>query len=175
MTKLTADDIRQILNLSHNDAEGGYLAPVYQASLRAPNSILDGFPAVEPARALCDAIYYFLDGKEVSILHRVKGDMLYHLYIGGPVEMFMLHPDSDGPAAETVVLGTNLGTGMQPVRSVPGGSWLGSRLIGDADYALMGVSMAPGFNPADYEIADRAALSAAFPDHEDLIDTFTRP
>ncbi len=39
----------------------------------------------------------------------------------------------------------------------------------------MGVSMAPGFNPVDYEIAERAALIAAFPDQEDKLVALTRP
>jgi len=47
---------------------------------------------------------------------------------------------------------------------MPGGSW-----------ALMGVTMAPGFNPVDYTIGDRAKLTNEFPEQADLIEKLTRP
>ena len=63
--------------------------------------------------------------------------------------MVQLHPDSSG---ETVVLGNDLAAGITARRCrVPRDSWQGMRLLpGEATFALMGCTVAPGFEFADY-------------------------
>ncbi len=57
---------------------------------------------------------------------------------------------------------------------MPGGAWFGSFLAGDADaaapavdaarnYALVGCTVAPGFDFGDFELARRDALLREFP------------
>lgn len=47
---------------------------------------------------------------------------------------------------------------------VPGGIWQGSILLpGSFGYALMGTTMSSGFDPTDYDHADQAVLTAAYP------------
>ena len=64
--------------------------------------------------------------------------------------------------------------GVRPLQAVNGGTWFGSRLASGGQHALMGVSMAPGFNPADYEIGSRDTLPKQFPEQKDLVIAFTR-
>lgn len=54
------------------------------------------------------------------------------------------------------------------------GVWQGSRLAGAGEFALLGTTMAPGFDPADYEHGDREELIRAFPEARDLITALTR-
>ncbi|OLP08243.1 cupin domain-containing protein [Rhodoferax antarcticus] len=41
-------------------------------------------------------------------------------------------------------------------------------------FSLVGCTVAPGFDFADFCLADRAALVAAFPQHQQIIQALTR-
>jgi predicted cupin superfamily sugar epimerase len=60
------------------------------------------------------------------------------------------------------------------MKIIPGGTWLGSRIKGSGSYALMGVSIAPGFDPADYSIGKRQALTETYPERKKMITDLTR-
>jgi hypothetical protein len=171
---LTNEDVKSWLRLTPNPQEGGFLAPVYNSTISLPDRILKGFPSTKNNRVLCGGIYYFLDTSGISVLHRVTGDMLYHFYCGDPVQMLLLHPGSGPNSSEVCVFGNNLALGQSPMKAIPGGTWLGSRLLPGGSWALMGVTMAPGFDPADYSIGVRAKLIKEYPDQADLITEFTR-
>ena len=74
--------------------------------------------------------------------------------------MLMLHPSG---AHELVKIGKNIAAGERPQVVVPGGVWQGSRLIAREGFALLGCTMAPGFDYADYEHGRRDELVAQFP------------
>lgn len=170
----TPKQIIRRLGLQKNEAEGGYFGPLYTSPLALPNEALPGFESVKPPRPVSSAIYYFLDAGSVSVLHKVRGDMIYHFYAGDPVEMLLLYPEGSDNRYETLVFGNDLEAGARPVKVVPGDTWLGSRLTLGGSYALMGVTMAPGFNPKDYAIGKRSDLVRAYPTLKNLIGEFTR-
>ena len=74
-----------------------------------------------------------------------------------------------------VVLGTDLPAGERPQVVVPQGVWQGARLRRGGRLALLGTTVAPGFDYADYEIGGRAALLASHPGARDLVTALTRP
>jgi predicted cupin superfamily sugar epimerase len=51
--------------------------------------------------------------------------------------------------------------------------WFAAELLGDAGYALVGCTVAPGFDYADFELADGAALREQYPQHTALIERLT--
>lgn len=109
---------------------------------------------------------------DFSGLHRLQTDELWHHYEGSPLLLLMLHPDGRG---ETVVLGKELAAGHRPQSRVPRGVWQGSRpLGGDEACALIGNSMAPGFDYADFEIGYRDELQAQFLAWAEEIAALTR-
>lgn len=165
--------IRQF-NLQHNDTEGGYYASTFTSPYKVNNSELPGFLPANGKHTLSDAIYYFLDKNEISAMHRVTGDMLYHFYQGDPVEMLILYPEGSPVRSEVFVFSNNLDSGGQPMKHIPGGAWLGSRIKHGGHYAFMGVVMAPGFDPADYTIGKRAELISQYPDQKELITALTK-
>jgi predicted cupin superfamily sugar epimerase len=167
---MIAADIIKIFKLQPNTAEGGYFAGIYESQLHIPDNDLPGFPSTGNSRSLCGAIYYFLDDKGPSVMHRVTGDMIYHFYNGHPVQMLLLYPDGH---SEVCVFSNNIQTSGNPMKSIPGGTWLGSRLITGGKYALMGVTMAPGFHPNDYTIGKRSELIEKFPSQKQLIESLT--
>jgi predicted cupin superfamily sugar epimerase len=166
---ITADDLRTALGLKPLPVEGGYFAESYRAPITLPEAVLpEGYSG---SRSLATAIYYLLTPDTFSAMHRLRSDEVYHFYLGDPVEQLRLFPDG---RTETIRLGTRILEGMRPQAAVPGGVWQGSRLVPGGKYALMGTTMAPGFDPADYEHGDRDRLIAAYPESHDLIVALTR-
>lgn len=162
------------LKLQPNTLEGGYYADTYTSTIEIPNKDLPGFTPVNGDHSICSAIYYFLDGNDFSAMHKVTGDMLYHFYSGDPVEMLLLYPEGFLKQSEVCVFSNDMTFCDNPMKLIPGGTWLGSRIISGSNYALMGVTMSPGFDPADYSIGKREELIKQYPQQKDLIIRLTR-
>ena len=165
---LTAEQIRELLQLRPHPIEGGYFAETYRGSPIVPQSLLPGYPS---NRAISTAIYYLLTPDTFSAMHRVRGDEMFHFYLGDAVEMLQLRADGSG---EVIVLGQDIAAGMRLQHTVPGGVWQGSRLRAGGKYALLGTTMAPGFEYEDYETGTRQELSVQFPEHSALVTALTR-
>lgn len=148
--------------------EGGYFRETYRSPLRLGAPALPA--AYEGSRSVCTAIYYLLTSGACSAIHKLPGDEVFHFYMGDPVEMLLLHPDGRG---ELRVLGTDLGAGMRPQIVVPGGSWQGARIAPGGTFALLGTTMAPGFEFADFVAGKRDALANEYPAFEALIAELT--
>lgn len=168
-----AQSIKDWLKLVPNPEEGGFLADVYQSPISIPDKVLDTFPPTKTPRSICGAIYYFLEWPGCSVMHRVTGDMLYHFYAGDQVQILQLHAEGSSARAEVCIFRNNLALHQNPIKAFPGGTWLGSRLMPGGSWALMGVSMAPGFDPVDYSIGKRDELIQEYPEQTDLIRQLT--
>jgi uncharacterized protein len=168
-----AKAIKDWLKLEPNDQEGGFLSEVYESPIYIPDKVLKGFKKTKRGRSICGAIYYFLESPGRSVLHQVTGDMVYHFYGGDPVQMLLLHPKKSKVHSEVVLFGSNLAQKQQPMKVISGGTWLGSRLMTNGSWALMGVTMAPGFDPRDYAIGSRKRLIKEYPEQHDLIQQLT--
>lgn len=151
---MTADDVILLLQLRPHPVEGGYFRETYRSAATLPASVL---PVHRADRSVSTAIYYLLKPGHVSELHVLPGDEVFHFYLGGPVRMLQLWSDGTG---RELTLGTNIAAGEVPQLVVPGGVWQGARLVGDSGFALLGCTVAPGFDYADYTSASRAELTA---------------
>jgi predicted cupin superfamily sugar epimerase len=161
---MTADEIIQLLNLEKHPNEGGYFRETYRCRAAIDTSDLPpGYTAANARdRSLGTAIYYLITPDSFSALHRLPGDEIFHHYLGDAVEMLMLYEDGHG---EVVRIGKDLAAGESPQVVVPGGTWQGSRLVPGGAFALLGCTMAPGFDYADYAHACRDELIEKFPAH----------
>ena len=166
---LTAEEVRKLLKLEPLAHEGGIYAETYRSTHTLPKEVLSKCTAGD--RSLSTAIYYMLTPDTFSAMHRLKGDEVYHFYLGDPVEMLQLKPDG---TAEAILLGQNIGGGMRLQQVVRGGTWQGSRLAPGGKFALLGTTMSPGFDPADFELGNRDQLSTAYPMYSPLIAMLTR-
>jgi uncharacterized protein len=156
------------LGLVPHPREGGWFREIYRAAETLPAHAL-GARYAGP-RAVSTAIYYLLTPMTFSALHRLAGDEIFHFYAGDPVEQLRLFPEGHG---EIVTIGNDLAAGQRPQVLVPRGVWQGARLAPGGRYALLGCTVAPGFDYADYEGGDRAALGAAYPRFVERIATLT--
>jgi predicted cupin superfamily sugar epimerase len=166
---LTAQRLIELLQLEPLPVEGGYFRRTYLAAEMLEVAALPG--RYSHAKRLASAIYYLLREEEFSALHRLLTDEVYHLYLGDPVEMLLLGPDGAG---ETVVLGHDLEAGQRPQVVVPRGVWQGSRLRPGGRLALMGTTLAPAWDPTDFEAGQREALVRQYPAQAELIRALTR-
>ena len=166
---LSADEICKRLKLQPHPAEGGYFAETYRSEhLLGPEALPTGYPG---ARTISTAIYYLLTPDNFSAMHRLRGDEIFHFYLGDPVELLQINENGAG---EVFVLGQDIMSGMHLQHVVPAGAWQGSRLKSGGKYALLGTTVAPGFDFQDFEIGERNELMAEFPRFADMIMSLTR-
>jgi predicted cupin superfamily sugar epimerase len=159
----TAEQMAASLGLAPHP-EGGYYLETYRAAqtLRTPRG----------ERPASTAILFLVTAESVSRLHRLGSDELW-VYQGGlPLELVTIAPDWDVQRRVLALDGL-------PQALVPAGSWQGARLAGGPHlpakyaWALVSCVVTPGFDFADFELADRDALLARLPQHAGLIGELT--
>ncbi len=166
----TAHQIITLLDLKPLPLEGGYYRETYRSDILVPSGALPGRD--ESPRACSTAIYYLLTPSVFSALHRLPSDEMYHFYYGDAVEMLQLSPSGTG---RVVIIGNDLTRNQQPQMLIPRGVWQGSRLLPGGSYALMGTTVAPGFEFTDFEAGGRTELIQEYPEFRDHITALTRP
>lgn len=149
--------------------EGGWFRETYRSAQSIPAS---GLPArFGGARAISTAIYFLLPGGAYSAFHRIRSDELWHFHAGDPLTIHVIA--SDG-CLSRIRLGADPRWGARFQASVPAGAWFAAELGPRGRYALVGCTVAPGFDFCDFELAERGALMSAFPRHRALIGRLTR-
>jgi hypothetical protein len=184
---ITPERVVELLNLEPLPHEGGAFRETYRASGTIPPAALARHGS-ESARAYSTQIYYMIRAGETSALHRVRSDEVFHHYLGDPVLQLRI---ADGtrthvpppdvrprePASELVLIGGDLESGARPQVVAPADVWQGAVLAeAEHGFALLGCSVAPGFDWEDFELitpAYAAALGEALPEHANLIETLT--
>ena len=135
--------------------ERGYYRETYKASLAVQSA------AHGAARAASTAIYFLVTASDpVTYLHRLKSDEVFHLYDGGPLEILRLfrRRHVGRRAARDESRG-----GERPQIVIPAGTWFGTELTAGASHCLVGCTVAPGFEFADFELAEGPELEARYP------------
>lgn len=133
--------------------EGGWFRRVFESDILLEN----GRPAMT-------SIYYLLEAPDFSALHRLKSDEQWHFYAGSPITVHELC--SDGAVRETT-----LGAGRFQ-HTVKAETLFGAAVA--SGWALVGCTVAPGFDSADFELPSRERLLAAFPHQYDFIVRLSR-
>jgi uncharacterized protein len=167
----TAAQLIEYLGLEPLTIEGGLFRQSYVA---AESIAAEALPQrYRGPRTFGGAIYYLLtsEADSFSALHRLETDEIYHFYLGDPVEMLLLYADGRG---ERIVLGPDILHGQHVQFVVPRGVWQGSRVLAGGSFALMGTTMAPGFDLADWAEGKRDSLRREYPEHAELIRALTR-
>ena len=147
--------------------EGGYYRETYRSAGIIPAGALS--PAFGGDRHYSTAIFFLLESGDISRLHRIRSDEIWHFYGGGPLKLVMIAPD--GKTAE-IVLGPNIEAGEHVQYVVPAGVWLGATPKRGSAFSFVGCTVSPGFDFADFEMGDKNTLKAAFPDAVACIGEF---
>jgi len=149
--------------------EGGYYRRSYlsEEHLRAehlPQRFQGG-------RAMGSAIYFLLDKTDISALHRIKSDEIWHFYLGASIQLYLI--DAKGKL-EIKKLGINPEAGELPQAVIPAGSWFGAKLSDPTSFSLLGCTVAPAFDFNDFEFGKRAELIKLYPAHKAQIEMLTK-
>ncbi|KAA0893014.1 cupin domain-containing protein [Pusillimonas sp. ANT_WB101] len=140
--------------------EGGHYSETYRSRTRIQGS--NG-----RAADACTAIYYLLHAGAWSAWHRIEADEIWHFYSGVPVNIHVL---DNQQGLITHKLGDSLQTADTSYQVViPGRSWFAAELSHPEGYALVGCTVAPGFEFSLFELANTEELARKHPDHKQLI------
>ncbi len=149
--------------------EGGRYRQTYRADLiLSKESLPEEFTG---ARAASTAIYFLLEGEELSALHRLRSDEVWHFYVGSPLVVHVIGRDGD---YSEILLGDDAEAGEVLQAVVKAGCWFGSRVKDGRGFALVGCTVAPGFDFEDFEMAKRDELVREYPQHRKVIERLTR-
>lgn len=149
--------------------EGGYYRETYRSPLLMDVTLAEKGPAVQ--RNVSTGIYFLLEQGNFSAFHRIRSDEMWHFYAGQALEVLEISSAGD---LRCTRLGPDVAQGEVFQHVVPAHTWFASRVLEGGTWSLVGCTVAPGFDFADFCLADRATLSAAFPQHQQLIQTLTR-
>ncbi len=149
--------------------EGGYFRETYRSAWSLP---ADALPAeFSGARQASTAIYFLLEGQDFSVFHRLHSDEMLHFYAGGAL---LVHELSAGGSHTKKTLGSNPEAREELQLVVKAGRWFAAGVRDPGSYALIGCTVAPGFDFTDFEIAQREELLRQYPQHREIVAQFTR-
>lgn len=152
-----------MLKLEPHPIEGGHFRQTYVSAEKVELE--------RGVRAAGTAIYYLLEEGTFSEMHVLKSDEIFHFYLGDPVEMLQLYPDG---CSALFTLGPDLAAGQHVQLVVPAGVWQGTRLVEGGKMALLGCTVSPGFDYADYRGGNFAELVEKWPAQEERLRALTR-
>jgi uncharacterized protein len=161
--EIKSDEIKRLLNLEPLPIEGGFFRRTYTSpgTVELPRGV----------RLHGSAIYYLIEPGTFSEMHMIESDEMFHFYLGDPVEMLQLHHDG---SSAVLTLGPDLKNGQQVQLVIPAGVWQGTRLIGEGKVALLGCTVTPGFDYADYHSGSYQELATRWPAEVGRIRALTR-
>jgi len=149
--------------------EGGYYKETYRSSGLIPKTALP--ETFTGDRNFATAIYFLLEQGNFSAFHKIKSDECWHFYAGQTLEVFVIMPNGD---LETVQLGSNMQNNETFQYTVPANCWFASRPHADTVFSFVGCTVAPGFDFADFELANADALIETYPQHAAVIRSLCR-
>ncbi|GEO07026.1 hypothetical protein AAE02nite_46900 [Adhaeribacter aerolatus] len=169
---MTAQNYIRYLNLAPHP-EGGFYKETYRAAENIPHVSLPArFAPATGDRSFATAIYFLLPAGEFSAFHRIKSDECWHFYAGGSLYIHVL--DSSGNYTR-LQLGANLANGETFQAVVPAGAWFASEPAPGTNFALVGCTVAPGFDFADFQMAKADELGQLYPEQVELVNRLCRP
>lgn len=151
--------------LSH--PEGGY----YKETYRSTDKFIGGDQSFPSGRTFSTGIYFLLHDDNFSAFHRIKSDEMWHFYEGTGLTVYII---TESGKLDQIKLGSDPDRGEVFQAIVPAGCWFASKTTGENSYALVGCTVAPGFDFEDFEMANRQDLLKDFPELETEIVALTR-
>ena len=149
--------------------EGGFYSRTYASDELIPADSLPQRFAGE--RCFSTAIYFLLEGNQFSAFHRIKSDELWHFYSGVGLHIYIIHPDGRG---ELLKLGNDVTNGYQFQQVVRAGCWFASKPVHSNGFSFVGCTVAPGFDFADFEMAEKEMLLKEYPHHAEWVELLCR-
>jgi predicted cupin superfamily sugar epimerase len=181
------EDLIQKFNLSPHP-EGGFYRETYRSEQNVI-TILEDESSENAARqrSACTAIYFLISPGNISRLHRIKSDEIWHFYLGSPLSIIEIGNEFQPNNFRETILGHDIAQGQLVQYTVKRGTWFGcypavdptdprphsSSIMKQDSYSFVGCTVAPGFDFADFELASRSKLLDQFPKASEIIIKLT--
>ncbi|MBL4604432.1 MAG: cupin domain-containing protein [Flavobacteriaceae bacterium] len=164
---MIAKEIIEALGLQEHP-EGGYFKETYRSKETISNKELDAKYVGD--RHHCTGIYFLLTSEKFSAFHKVNQDEMWHYYKGAPIKLHTISPEG---TYSFVMIGNNFENGETPQHVVKGGDWFAAEVLEKDSCCLVGCTVAPGFDFADFVLPTREELMSKYPDHKKTISRLT--
>jgi predicted cupin superfamily sugar epimerase len=165
---LTAEELIQFLGLEPLTIEGGYFRQSYLSDEVIPQPSLPHRYVVDHPVGSC--IYYLLTKTTFSAFHSLLSDETYHFYLGDPVEIIELHPNGE---CSTTILGQDIFNGQKVQHTILRNTFQASYIRPGGEWALLGCSIAPGWDNNDFIKGNWEQLLRTHPKHHQIIMKLT--
>ncbi len=149
--------------------EGGFYKETYRSEEIIPKGSLQ--TVFSGDRNCATAIYFLLTSDNFSAFHKIRQDEVWHHYEG---ETIAVHVINTAGKYTRHLVGKDLERGAFPQLVVKAGDWFASSVVAEKGYALVGCTVAPGFDFEDFELAERTNLIQQYPEHTAVITRYTR-
>ncbi|MFA6979359.1 MAG: cupin domain-containing protein [Ignavibacteriaceae bacterium] len=148
--------------------EGGYYKEIYRSEeVIALEALPDRYSG---ERNVSTSIYFMLDKEQVSHFHKLQSDEIWHFYYGGSLTIYMINESGNYSVQK---LGRNLDEGEALQFVIPKCTWFAAEVNDKKSFSLIGCTVAPGFDFADFELSKREELVKQFPQYKSLIERLT--
>ncbi|MEO0572429.1 MAG: cupin domain-containing protein [Bacteroidota bacterium] len=165
---MTAKELIKELDLQPHP-EGGFFREMYRSTAEINVESLSS--EFKGSRSVSTCIYFLLTSEAFSSFHKINQDEIWHFYLGSPIQLHTLSPE--GVHTEHHI-GNDIKNLQYPQFVVPKGHWFSASVLNEDSYALVGCTVAPGFDFQDFELAKCQQLTAQFPEHAAVIKKYTR-
>ena len=162
-----SQEIIKKLNLKEHP-EGGYFSETYRSTVSIPNKILGEDYIGNRTCSTC--IYFMLTSEKFSAFHKINQDEIWHYYKGAPLKLHIISSDGD---YSFVMIGNDFDKGEVPQYVVKGGDWFAAEVLEKNSYTLVGCTVSPGFDFADFVLPKREELIQLFPKHSKIMSQLT--
>jgi uncharacterized protein len=160
----TAQNWIEILNLLPL-VEGGYFNRYFTSKQIIPKDILNNFSG---DRFSATKIYYLLEEEQISVFHKIKQQEVWDFLYGDPLELMILSPVT---GLKNIILGTEPDMGTVLSYTIEADTWMAAHSLGD--YSLLTCTCTPGFDDDDITFATSEVLLNQYPEHSEIIKSFT--
>lgn len=145
--------------------EGGFYREMYRSDETLAQETLPS--RYKGPRQFGTSIHYLLSQGTRSVFHRLLSDEIWYFQTGGPVAIIQISPQGD---LIQTVMGTNPAQGHVLQLLIPRGHYFAAHPLAESPYSLVSCAVFPGFDFADFELTDKAALLAQYPQHTEWIE-----
>ncbi len=164
---LTSEKIIKKLDLIAHP-EGGYFKEVYRSEEEIK---IEGLPErYESTRCFGTSIYYLLEGEQFSAFHKLQSDETWHFYLGSPILLHLINKEGK---YSNVILGQKVEEDELLQFTIAHGTWFAAEVKDKSSFSLVGCTVYPGFDFADFEMCNKEELLKKFPQHKNIIEKLT--
>ncbi|WCT13900.1 cupin domain-containing protein [Mucilaginibacter jinjuensis] len=141
--------------------EGGFYKEVFRSGITVNRG-----PLLKQA---CTSIYYLLEGKDYSGFHRLASDEIWYFHKGTPLCIHVINEAGDYYSYEL----SDTNTGNLSV-VIEAGLWFAAEIPLGESFTLVSCAVAPGFEFAEFEMAEVDTMRMLYPQHSGLLERLCR-